>query len=185
MTPRQRLMLGVLILAIGGSGYVALDRWVLNHGLPDGLIQANGRIEGDHVTVASKFPGRIQELHAREGAVVTAGEALIRLDDVQTRAKVDQAKHAAEALEAQVQAAHTTLAVMNLDVPLAIERAEALVAKANDVVGKTLSVEREARSDAQRFWILPPKTRCLSSSETKPPCDGRLPRKTLLRHDRP
>ncbi|MBX3326925.1 MAG: efflux RND transporter periplasmic adaptor subunit [Nitrospira sp.] len=157
MTPRQRLMLGVLILAIGGSGYVALDRWVLNHGLPDGLIQANGRIEGDHVTVASKFPGRIQELHAREGAVVTAGEALIRLDDVQTRAKVDQAKHAAEALEAQVQAAHTTLAVMNLDVPLAIERAEALVAKANDVVGKTLSVEREARSDAQRFRDLAAK----------------------------
>ena len=103
---------------------------VLNHGLPDGLIQANGRIEGDHVTIASKFPGRVQELLVREGATVTQGQVLIRLDSGQTAARVQQARHAAEALEAQVQGAHTNLAILNLDVPLAIERADAQVAKA-------------------------------------------------------
>lgn len=154
---RKRMVLGVLMLILAGGGYVAFDRWVLNNSLPDGLIQANGRIEGDHVTVASKFPGRVQQLLVREGATVTVGQVLITLDDAQTRAKVDQAKHAAEAAEAQVQAAHTTLAVLNLDVPLAIERAEAQVAKAADVVGKALSVEREARSDAQRFRDLAAK----------------------------
>ncbi|MBL8038597.1 MAG: efflux RND transporter periplasmic adaptor subunit [Nitrospira sp.] len=156
-TPRKPITLAALAVVLAGSGYVALDRWVLNQGLPDGLIQANGRIEGDHVTVASKFPGRITELLVREGATVTAGQVVIRLDDVQTRAKVDQAKHAAEALEAQVQAAHTTMAILNLDVPLAIERADAQMAKAKDAVDKALSVEREARSDAQRFRDLAEK----------------------------
>lgn len=156
-TPRKPITLAALAVVLAGSGYVALDRWVLNQGLPDGLIQANGRIEGDHVTVASKFPGRITELLVREGATVTAGQVVIRLDDVQTRAKVNQAKHAAEALEAQVQAAHTTMAILNLDVPLAIERADAQMAKAKDAVDKALSVEREARSDAQRFRDLAEK----------------------------
>ena len=156
-TTRNQIMLGALVLAIGGGGYVALDRWVLNHGLPDGLIQANGRIEGDHVTVASKFPGRIKELLVREGATVTVGQVVIRLDDVQRRAKVDQAKHAAEALEAQVQAAHMNLAVLNLDVPLAIERADAQVARARAMLDRAVEVEKEARSDAQRFQELAAK----------------------------
>lgn len=155
-TPRKQIIIGVLAVLLTGSGYLALDR-VWNQGLPDGLIQANGRIEGDHVTVASKFPGRIQELLVREGATVTANQVLIRLDDSQITARVRQAKHAAEAIEAQVQAAHATLAVLNLDVPLAIERAEAQIAKAKDAVDKALSIEREARSDAQRFRDLAAK----------------------------
>jgi HlyD family secretion protein len=154
---RKELGLLVLAIAVAVGGYVALDQWVLDHGLPEGLIQANGRIEGDHVTVASKFPGRIQELLVREGATVTKNQVLIRLDDSQTDARVQQAKHAAEALEAQVQGAHMTLAVLNLDVPLAIDRADAQVAKAKDAVDKALSVEREAHNDAQRFRDLAEK----------------------------
>ncbi len=154
-----RKQLGVLALTIPVAigVYLAIDRLILNSGLPDGLIQVNGRIEGDHVTVSSKFPGRIRELLVREGATVTVDQVLIRLDDSQTTARVQQAKHAAAALEAQVEAAHMTLAVLNLDVPLAIERADAQVAKAKDTVDKALSVEREARSDAQRFRDLAEK----------------------------
>lgn len=155
--PRKQIITGALFVVAAVGGYVVLDRWVWSSGLPEGLIQANGRIEGDHVTIASKFPGRIQELLVREGATVTAGQVLIQLDDSQIRARADQARHAAEASEAQVQAAHMSLAVLNLDVPLAIERADAQVAKAKDTVSKALSVEREARSDAQRFKDLAAK----------------------------
>lgn len=154
---RQRLIFGLLIVMLAGVGYYALDRWVRRGGLPDGLIQANGRIEGDQVTVSSKFPGRIRELSVRESATVTVGQVLIRLDDQQASARADQARHAAGAQEAQVQAAHMALAILNLDVPLAIERADAQVAKAKDTVDKALSVEREARSDAQRFRDLAAK----------------------------
>lgn len=154
---RTYLLIGVVVSLLVIAAYFLLDRFVWNPRLPEGLIQANGRIEGDHVTVSSKFPGRIQQLLVREGATVTAGQVLIRLDDSQASARADQARHAAEAHEAQVQAAHMTLAVLNLDVPLAIERADAQVAKAKDAVSKALSVEREARSDAQRFRDLAAK----------------------------
>lgn len=107
-TLRKPIVFALLTLVLAGSGYVALNRRVLNQRLPAGLIQTNGRIEGDHVTVVSKFPGRTQELLAREGETVTQGQVLIRLDNSQTAARAQQAKYAAEAVETQVQAAHTT-----------------------------------------------------------------------------
>jgi HlyD family secretion protein len=59
------LFLGI----VSGAAYLALDCMVWKGGLPD-LIQFNGRIEGDHMTIAGKFPGRVQELLAREGTTV-------------------------------------------------------------------------------------------------------------------
>lgn len=144
-------------ITVAVGGYLALERWVLNSGLPDGLIQVNGRIEGDHVTIASKYPGRIQELPAREGDQVTKGQVLIKLDDAQTTARVEQALRAFEAAEAEVQAAHADLAVLNLDVPLAIEAAGAEVVEYKAKVAKSMAVEKEARSDAQRFRELAEK----------------------------
>ena len=103
---RKELGLLVLAILVAIGGYLALDRWVLNSGLPDGLIQVNGRIEGDHVAIAGKYPGRILELLAREGDQVTKGQVLVKLDDAQTTARLEQARHASEAVEAEVQAAH-------------------------------------------------------------------------------
>jgi len=54
--------------------------------------QANGRIEGDHYTVAGKIAGKIIELKAREGDEVHKGQVLAKLDDAQINAKVLQAK---------------------------------------------------------------------------------------------
>lgn len=133
------------------AAYAALNRFVWNGGLPEGLIQANGRIEGDHVTIASKFPGRIVELAVREGHRVAKGNVLIRLDDAQTRAKVNQAARLVDTLMAQVEAAHTTLAVLNLEVPLAIEAASAKVDSAQAAIQKARAVEYEARRDVDRI----------------------------------
>jgi HlyD family secretion protein len=150
---RTYLALALAAVLLGVAGYV-LARFVGSNGLPDGLIQANGRIEGDHVTVASKFPGRIVELAAREGARVAKGNVLIRLDDTQTRTKVDQAARLVDTVSAQMEAAHTQLAVLNLDVPLSIEAASAKVASANAAVKKAQAVEYEARRDVARMRAL-------------------------------
>ncbi|MDH5667498.1 MAG: efflux RND transporter periplasmic adaptor subunit [Nitrospira sp.] len=154
---RKQLGMIALAMAVAFGMYVAFDRWIVDDGLPEGLIQANGRIEGDHVTVASKFPGRIEELLVREGATVTAGQVLIRLDDSQTNARVHQAKHAAEAAEAKAEAAHTQLAVLNLEVPLSIESADAQVIRAKAFLDKAIAVEKEAKSDSERFRVLADK----------------------------
>ncbi|MCK6498455.1 MAG: efflux RND transporter periplasmic adaptor subunit, partial [Nitrospira sp.] len=138
-------------------GYVILDRLVWQDGLPEGLVQANGRIEGDHVTVSSKFPGRVVELAAREGSQVVKGSLLIRLDDAQATAKVDQAARLVDSLMAQVEAAHTALAVLNLEVPLSIEAADAKVDSARALIRKAKAVEYEARRDAERVHSLLPE----------------------------
>ena len=156
MTTR-RLLAILAVIALLGGGYFVFAAALWSRGLPEGLIQANGRIEGDHVTVASKFPGRIQEMLAREGDSVTKSQVMIRLDDVQIRSKVDQARHAWDMTEAQVQSAHTTLAVLNLEVPLAIESAQSRVDEAKAELEKAKAVEEEARVDEQRIRSLLPE----------------------------
>ncbi|MGE3151627.1 MAG: HlyD family secretion protein [Nitrospiraceae bacterium] len=154
---RGILIIGLAIVLVGIGGAWLFGRSLWNPRLSEGLIQTNGRIEGDHLTVASKFPGRIQELLVREGHRVTAGQVMIRLDDVQTSARVEQARHGWAAIEAQVQAAHTTLAVLNLEVPLAIESAQSHVDQSKAELEKAKAVEQEARRDEQRLRNLLPE----------------------------
>lgn len=154
---KKQMLLVPIALVLAGVGYVAMDRWVWESGLPDGLIQANGRIEGDHVTIAGKFPGRVQELLAREGTMVEAGQVLIRLDDRQTRAQVEQATRAYEAVEARVQAEHAQLAILNLEVPLAIEAAQSEVDQAEADLDKARAIQLEAYRDEKRFRNLLPE----------------------------
>ncbi len=147
----QRLIVALAGLLTVGAAYYAFDRWVWRPPLPEGLIQANGRIEGDRITIASKFPGRIAALLVREGDRVTAGQVLVQLDDSQTRARVEQARQAFAALEHKTEAAHQDYAVLNLEVPLTIEAAQAQVDQAKTLVARALSVEKEARSDVERY----------------------------------
>lgn len=157
MKTRTYLIAAAVIVVVAVAAFMALDRLVWHRGLPEGLIQANGRIEGDHVTIASKFPGRIAELRAREGDSVARDQPLVILDDVQTRARVEQARRLVDMLEAQVEAAHTALAVLNLEVPLGIEAASAKVDSARAVVEKAKAVEEEARQDVARMRALLPE----------------------------
>ena len=157
MASRTNIVLATVAVAMAAAAYIAASWGLWNSGLPEGLIQANGRIEGDHVTIASKFPGRIVDLTAREGHRVAKGEVLIRLDDAQTRAKVDQADRFVEALAAQVEAAHTSLSVLNLEVPLGIEAASAKVDSARAALEKARAIEYEARRDVDRLRPLVPE----------------------------
>ncbi|MGQ0596783.1 HlyD family secretion protein [Aquabacterium sp.] len=125
--------------------------WLRSPPLPDGLIQANGRIEGDHHAVAGKMPGKVADLPAREGDSVKKGEVLARLDDAQIQAKLDQARQAVSAMEAQWKAAQTALAVARKDLPLAIQTAEANLAHARAQFASARSSAEQAALDAERF----------------------------------
>ncbi|MBK8001167.1 MAG: efflux RND transporter periplasmic adaptor subunit [Verrucomicrobia bacterium] len=146
---KRYVVIGAVALLLVAGGLIAL-RFV-HRGLPEGLIQANGRIEGDRVSVASKFPGRIARLLVREGDSVTNGQVLALLEDTQLQAKVSQAQAAVTALAAQLKAAQTSLEVMKLDVPLGIEIADAGVAKARAVLAKATAGDQQAGRDAKRF----------------------------------
>jgi HlyD family secretion protein len=61
--------------------------------LPPGIANANGRLEAEQVEIATKFPGRIAVVLAKEGQMVDAGEIVARMDTAELEAQL----HAAEA----------------------------------------------------------------------------------------
>ena len=100
----------------------------LRRAIPEGLIQANGRIEGDTVIIAGKTPGRILELSVREGDSVQAKQVMVRIDDSIARARYDQAQADIQAAQARAQAARAALALLRGEIPHAIASSEAGVA---------------------------------------------------------
>ncbi|MCX7098708.1 MAG: efflux RND transporter periplasmic adaptor subunit [Methylococcales bacterium] len=118
---------------------------------PEGLVQANGRFEGDHYTVSGKWPGRVVELLAREGDWVVKGQVMVKLDDTQIRTKLNQARSAVDVINAQLRAAQTGLVVFKKNVPLKIATAKAGLGHSDAEVMASLASERQMQKDAQRF----------------------------------
>jgi HlyD family secretion protein len=141
----------VVCALVGMAAYLSYQRWFHHPPFPDGLIQANGRIEGDQIAVASKFPGRIAALLVREGAQVQAGQVMAVLEDTQTRARATQAHEALASLDARSQAGRASLEVFRQEVPLRVAESEAAVVQASSVVNKAAANEEQARRDARRF----------------------------------
>lgn len=98
----KRVIAAVAVLALAATGTLLYAKWRQGRALPEGLIQANGRIEGDHVSVASKFAGRVQRLLVREGDSARPGQVLVVLEDTQTEARVNQARAQLAQAEARV-----------------------------------------------------------------------------------
>jgi HlyD family secretion protein len=92
--------------------------------LPAGISYGNGRLEADEIDIDTKFPGRIAELRAEIGDMVSAGQVVARMDtrDLQeslkkTQAQVKQAQRAIEEASANLEQQRTqqTLAAQELE----------------------------------------------------------------------
>jgi len=138
----------VVLLLIAAAGWWLQWR---EPPFPEGLVQANGRIEGDHYTVSSKWPGRVVELSVREGDPVEQGRVMVKLDDAQTQAKVNQAKSAIDVARAQLKAEETALSVFKKNVPLKIDTARAALNHADAELVSSLANEEQMHRDAGRF----------------------------------
>jgi HlyD family secretion protein len=112
----------VVILAAGGGGFYW---WKHSQSqLPIGISWGNGRLEADEIDIDTKFPGRIAELHADIGDMVTAGQVVARMDtkDIQqslrkAQAQVKQAQRAIDEANANLEQQRTQqiLAAQELD----------------------------------------------------------------------
>jgi membrane fusion protein YbhG len=153
----KRFIWMILVILIAAGGWLSYERWVRKEPFPDGLIQANGRMEGDHVTVSSKFHGRIAKLLVREGDSVRKGEVLVQLEDPQVKSRVRQARYAVAALQARVKASQTNLEVLKKDVPHSIATAKATVAHAHAVTAECEAKFEQNKRDAKRFRDLAAK----------------------------
>ncbi len=180
----MRRVLGVaLLVLLAGAGVVAWRTLGARKSLPEGLLQANGRIEGDRVLVATKQEGRVEQLLAREGDHVKKGQVVARLDDARVRAQLEQAdaavrretatlertkvavqeaRDAAALVAARIRAAEASLALLRKEVPVGIAAAEAAVLGAKAAIAKAEATLRQAERDLER-------TRNLVAQETLQP----------------
>jgi HlyD family secretion protein len=143
------LFMGVLLMLLAAWWF-----WWRVPPFPEGLVQANGRFEGDHYTVSGKWPGRVVDLLAREGDLIEKGQVMVKLDDVQLLAKVDQARAAVDVKRSGLKAAETALAVFKKNVPLKIDTAKAGVHHTHAEVAASLATEQQMHKDAERFRVL-------------------------------
>jgi HlyD family secretion protein len=144
------LTIGVVLFAAAGC-YMIFSKMVIKPVLTEGLIQANGRIEGETYVVATKIAGKITKILAQEGDSVKSGQILAQLDDSQIREKVSQAAFALEAAAARLKAAETAYGLMKKEVPIAIERAKAGRAHSQAILSKSTAAKTQSLKDADRF----------------------------------
>jgi HlyD family secretion protein len=88
--PLWLLVLACLV-AVGGAGAWYWWQQQLN-ALPPGIAKTNGRLEAEQTQIATKYPGRIAVVLAREGDMVRAGQVLARMDTDELTAQLRSAE---------------------------------------------------------------------------------------------
>jgi HlyD family secretion protein len=109
---KRKLPVWVLVLAciavLGGAGAWYWWQQQLN-ALPPYIAQANGRLEAEQVEIATKYPGRIAVVLAKEGDMVQAGAVLARMDTAELEAQLQSAKAQVRKAEAEKVAAEALI----------------------------------------------------------------------------
>lgn len=153
-TLKKRITMILIILAFGAGSYLGIKKLVGSSTLPEGLIQANGRIEGETHVVATKTAGKITKVLASEGDQVKSDQILAELDDTQIKAKTNQAESGLNAAKARLEASITALDLLRKEVPISVKKAEAGLKHAKAVQSKARAAKDQAEKDAKRFRAL-------------------------------
>lgn len=122
--------LAILLVAaaVGGGGFMLWQHWQ-NRDADPGIVTGNGRIEGNEIDVATKFPGRVDAVLVKEGDDVVAGQPLVRFDSRALRASLNQAKAQLSRASHHVTSASAEIARRRSDLDLAdieLKRSETL-----------------------------------------------------------
>jgi HlyD family secretion protein len=141
-SPRLRIITLVLVaVAVGGIG---LHTMVSNASAsPNTPLVGSGTVEATIVTLSPQLAGRVAEVMAQEGDTVSAGDVLLRLDDMglqsQRRSALLAAQAAQASAQAELDAAQQALKDLQENAPVVTAQAELNLANA-----------RKALDDAMR-----------------------------------
>ncbi len=107
--PRRTLYLaGAAVVVVGA---VAAWWFFSAPSLPDGFAAGNGRLEATEYFIASKYPGRIQEVLFNEGDTVNAGQVVAKMDTSALDAQLREAQ-----AQIQVSTENRNVALAQVDV---------------------------------------------------------------------
>lgn len=108
-----------LLIAAAVVGVALLAWWawqtLSDNGPGDGFVSGNGRIEATEIDVATKLPGRIEDILVREGDFVAAGTPLVTMQLDSLRAQRDEVVAALRQAENNVAAAEAQVALRESD----------------------------------------------------------------------
>ncbi|MGE5156890.1 MAG: HlyD family secretion protein [Gemmatimonas sp.] len=120
-----RIATALLLLLLGAAGGGGYSVWKRMHPpLPAGISYGNGRIEADEIDIDTKYAGRVAELMADIGDMVTPGQVVARMDTREieqslskSEAQARQAQKAVDEAQANLtqQRAQRTLAQQEMD----------------------------------------------------------------------
>jgi HlyD family secretion protein len=144
----------VAIAAIGGGAY-----WWLRP-QPSAGIALSGRIEGYETNVSTQGAGRVEAVTVREGATVTKGQLLVRLDQKEIQSELAAATSQVEAakqreavarlqisvLESQIADARLNFQQSQGDTVGKVAEAEGLVATAQAILSQEEARVKEAEA---------------------------------------
>lgn len=81
----------MLIVAVAAAGF-GWQWWQKQQSeLPEGIASGNGRLEANEVDISVKYAGRVLDILADEGDMVTVGQPLVVMDTVELQARFDRA----------------------------------------------------------------------------------------------
>ncbi len=192
MQKKQIFAIGAAVL-LAGFGYYILNS---NNGvLPDDIASGNGRVEATQVDISAKTAGRVKDVLAREGDLVTPGQIVARIDVTELRAQLLRAEAEVASAESEVASARASIAEAKAKLILAeqvLGRASALmekghaskeiydtrvserdVAKANLTSAEAVLVAKQRGVDAARASTREIQTR-IDDSVLKSPVLGRV-----------
>ena len=136
---RRESIVAVVVVAL-----VLLIALLVGHRAPNG-ITASGTIEATQSDVASKVEGRLTQLRVHDGEAVHKGQVLAVLDSLDPTLKLEQARAALRAAQAQVAAARAAYRLQDANYAATLDQAGEGVAIARSNVGtanETYGIER-------------------------------------------
>jgi HlyD family secretion protein len=97
-------------------------------GLPEGIVQSNGRLEATQVDVSSKYSGRLSDVNVEEGSPVKVGQIVAKISSPEmeatlraAQANLQKAKDAVAAAEAEIKIRQAALEFAKGDFDRAVE----------------------------------------------------------------
>jgi len=126
--PRRGRRIGVFVLllavlaAVGGGGIYRWKQSLLR--LPPGINFGNGRLEADEIDIDTKFAGRIAELHAEIGDMVSSGQVVARMDTRDLQESLGKAQAQVKQAQRAIEEANATLVQQQTQQTFAVQEFE-------------------------------------------------------------
>lgn len=147
-----------LLVAAAAAVVIALAWWgwtkFADSGPGEGFVSGNGRIEATEIDIATKLPGRIEDILVREGDFVTAGQPLARMQLETLEAQRDEAFAMRQQAEHAVTAAQAQVALREADVAAAqalVGQRESELDAAQRRLARSETLSREGAASIQEL----------------------------------